>query len=531
MTAEGICSLRILVVEDEALIAEELRERLTRLGATVVGAVDTADAAVEVALRTRPDIVLMDIRLRGKRDGISAAKDIRDAIGTPVVFLTSHSDRATLEHAKRSEPFGYVLKPFDERELIVTLEMASHRHGLERALRDSERRYAQTLSSIGDAVLATDVYGRITYMNPIAEALTGWTLADAKGSPIGAVLSFTRGAGSQAVSPSVEVLQAGHALRFDADDLFLTSRNAAVIPIDSSAAPITDANGCITGVVMAIRDIRGRRLAENALEDAQEELFQAQKMESLGRLASGVAHDFNNLLAVINGCAEMALEDPSLSGETRVLLTDIVQAGLRGASVTRQFTAFGRRESLRPQSLDLNELVTNLVARLHRLIREDIELSLELASVPVVAFADPIQVEQIVTNLVVNARDAMPSGGRLTVGIRSVQVSEADARETGAEPGHYAVLTVSDTGNGIDEAIRGHIFEPYFTTKGVGGGSGLGLATVYGIAKQSGGSVAVRSALGQGSSFAVYLPAMPTAVGRAPGVGPSVPARRLHPPS
>jgi two-component system cell cycle sensor histidine kinase/response regulator CckA len=523
MTAEGICSLRILVVEDEVLIAEELRERLTRLGATIVGAVDTADAAVEAALHTWPDIVLMDIRLRGKRDGIAAAKDIRDATGTPVVFLTSHSDRATLEHAKRSEPFGYVLKPFDERELIVTLEMASHRHGLERALRESERRYAQTLSSIGDAVLATDVHGRITYMNPIAEALTGWTLADAKGSPIGGVLSITRDEGSQVVSPSMEVLEAGHALRFDGDDLFLTSRSAAVIPIDSSAAPIKDAHGCITGVVMAFRDIRGRRLAENALNRAQEELFQAQKMESLGRLASGVAHDFNNLLAVINGCAEMALEDPSLSSETRTLLTDIVQAGLRGATVTRQFTAFGRRESLRPQSLDLNELVTKFVAMLHRLIHEDIELSLELASVPVVAFADPIQVEQIVTNLVVNARDAMPNGGRLTMGTRSVQVSEADAREAGAEPGHYAVLTVSDTGNGIDEAIRGHIFEPYFTTKGVGGGSGLGLATVYGIAKQSGGSVAVRSALGQGSSFAVYLPAMPTLFGEHRVSAPAFP--------
>jgi two-component system cell cycle sensor histidine kinase/response regulator CckA len=512
MVAEGIRGLRVLVVEDEALIAEELRERLTRLGATVVGAVDTAEAAVETAIRTQPDLVLMDIRLRGKRDGIAAAADIRDATEAPVVFLTSHSDRATLERAKASGPFGYVLKPFDEHELLITLEMASHRHALEQQLRESERRYTQTLRSIGDGVIAVDVDGRITFMNPMAEALTGWTLADAKGSPIDSVVCITRDGspgddcGSQVVSPCMDVLRAGHALRYDTDDLFLTSRSAAVIPIDDCAAPITDAHGRMTGVVLAFRDIRDRRLAEDALKRAQEELFQAQKLESVGRLASGIAHDFNNLLTVINGCAEMALEDQSLSDTTRTLLTDIVDAGLRAASVTRQFVAFGRKESLRPQSLDLNTLVTDLVATFRRMIREDIELSLELAPVPVVAFADRAQVEQIILNLVVNARDAIPHAGCITTGTRIVRVSEADADEVGVEPGRYAVVTVSDTGTGIDEEIREHLFEPYFSTKGVGRGSGLGLATVYGIAKQSGGSVTVRSALEQGASFSVYLP-------------------------
>jgi two-component system cell cycle sensor histidine kinase/response regulator CckA len=506
MVADGICGLRVLVVEDEALIAEELRERLTRLGATVVGAVDNAEAAVETAIRTRPDIVLMDIRLRGQRDGIAAANDIRDATETPVVFLTSHSDRATLERAKQSAPFGYVLKPFDERELLIALEMASHHHALEHQLRASERQYTQTLRSIGDGVIAADVNGRVTFMNPMAEALTGWTLADANGSPIDRVLCLTRDQnGAQSVSPGMEAIQAGHTLRFETRDLFLTSRSAVVIPIDDSAAPIMDADGHVTGVVVAFRDIRDRRLAEDALKRAQEELFQAQKLESIGRLASGIAHDFNNLLTVINGCAEMALEDQSLSDTTRMLMNDIIEAGLRAASVTRQFLAFGRMESLRPQSLDLNTLVTDLVAMLRRLIREDIELALELAPVPVVALADRTQVEQIIIKLVVNARDAIPKSGRITTGTRIVQVSEADAVEVGAEPGRYAVLTVSDTGIGIDEVIREHLFEPYFTTKGVGRGSGLGLATVYGIAKQSGGSVTVRT-LEQGATFAVYLP-------------------------
>jgi two-component system cell cycle sensor histidine kinase/response regulator CckA len=234
-------------------------------------------------------------------------------------------------------------------------------------------------------------------------------------------------------------------------------------------------------------------------------------MESIGRLASGIAHDFNNLLTVINGCADMALEDPTVSDTSRTLLTDIVQAGVRAASLTRQFLAFGRKESLKPQSLDLNTLITNLTTMLRRLLREDIELPVDLSPTPVLAFADPTHVEQVILNLVVNARDAMPNGGRIRIGTRLVQIGEADGHDVGAEPGRYAVVTVSDTGTGIDEAIRGQIFEPYVTTKGVNRGTGLGLATVYGIAKQSGGSVTVDSVPGQGATFSVYLPAMVTA--------------------
>ncbi len=508
---EGVRGTRVLVVEDEALIAEELRERLTRLGAFIVGVVDTAEAAVETAIRTRPDIVLMDIRLRGERDGIAAAKDIRDDLEAPVIFLTSHSDRATLERAKATGPFGYVLKPFEERELLVAMEMASHRHTLEHQLRQSERRYAQTLHSIADGVVAIDVHGRITFMNPTAEALTGWTLADAKGRSVDDILWLTADAdGSRVVSPAMDALRGGQVVRW-VSDLFLISRSGTVIPIDDCGAPITDAEGRITGAVIAFRDIRDRRLAEDALKRAQEELFQAQKMESIGRLASGIAHDFNNLLTVINGCADLALEDRSISDTTRTLLIEIVQAGNRAASLTRQFLAFGRKESLKPQPVDLNRIILDLGAMLRRLIREDIELPMELAPTPVVAFADPTHVEQCIVNLVVNARDAMPEGGSIRIGTRIVRVGEVDAREVGAEPGVYAVVIVSDTGTRIDEAIREQIFEPYFTTEGIGKSTGLGLATVYGIAKQSGGSVTVRSEPGQGARCCVYLPAMTTA--------------------
>jgi two-component system, cell cycle sensor histidine kinase and response regulator CckA len=504
----GTVGLRVLVVEDEALIAEELQERLTRLGMIVVAAVDSADLAIESAISKQPDLILMDVRLKGKGDGISAADAIRQRQDIPVVFLTAHSDRATIERAKRGAPFGYVLKPFHERELLVAIEMAVHRHALESQLKESERKYAATLASIGDAVIATDLADHITFMNPVAEALTGWTFAEAQLLPLDAVLHLSSDArGERAVYPMRETIRERRTVRFGGSDLFLITRHNEVIPLDDCATPIADAHGEVTGAVMAFRDIRDRLLTEDALKRAQDELFQAQKMESVGRLAAGIAHDFNNLLTVINGCAELALTDENLSETTRTLLKDIVKAGARAASLTGQFLAFGRRQLQRPDVLDLNQLVTDLDAILRRLIRADIHLAHALAIQPVLAYADPTQIEQMLVNLVINARDAMTEAGTVTITTAPANLEDGDVRQVDGEPGPYVLLAVSDTGPGIDEAIQRKIFEPYFTTKQVDKGSGLGLATVYGIAKQAGGFVQVDSTPGLGATFNVYLPA------------------------
>lgn len=501
---ESLLGLRVLVVEDEALIAEELHLRLSRLGMTVVASVDSADGAVARAADTQPDIVLMDIRLRGARDGIEAALEIRRSFDVPVVFLTAHSDIGTLHRAKQAAPFGYVLKPFEEQELIIAIELAVHRHALERQLRESERRYVATLASIGDAVIATDPAGRIAYMNPVAEALTGWVFADARGLPAADVFRVvTEASGGSSIQPLDQASAEQRTITFETAGLFLVSRGSEAIPVDANAAPIRDDQGRITGAVVAFRDIRDRRLAEDALRRAEEELAQSARMESLGRLAGGVAHDFNNLLTVINGCSDLALVNTGLDPTTRDLLQEIKKAGGRAAEVTRQFVSFARQQPLHPRVVDLNVLIGDAEPIVARLMTEHVALATNLSSRALHILVDPAQVERVVVNLAVNARDAMPTEGTLTI---ETSLALVDGGTSEAIPGAYALLTVRDTGAGMDDAVIRQAFEPYFTTKAVGKGSGLGLATVYGIVKQSGGFVTVDSAPSHGTTFSVYWP-------------------------
>jgi PAS domain S-box-containing protein len=233
---------------------------------------------------------------------------------------------------------------------------------------------------------------------------------------------------------------------------------------------------------------------------------QAQKMEAVGQLAGGVAHDFNNLLTSILGYSGFVIDSFSPQDERRADMDEVIKAGERAAGLTRQLLAFSRKQVLQPTRLDLNALVTGMYPMLSRLIGEQVELVPSLAPELSTVRADPGQLEQVLMNLVVNARDAMPSGGRLMIQTANVELDGSFMQDVKIHPGPYVMLAVSDTGDGMTEATKSRLFEPFFTTKGPGKGTGLGLATVYGIVKQSGGYVWVFSDLGKGTSFKVYLP-------------------------
>jgi len=250
-----------------------------------------------------------------------------------------------------------------------------------------------------------------------------------------------------------------------------------------------------------------RRRTEQALLKSEEQLRQSQKLEAIGRLAGGIAHDFNNLLSVILSYAEMLIADHAFSARGRAELEEIKRAGERAADLTRQMLAFSRQQVLEPKVIDLNEVMANLHKMLGRVLGEDIELKLLPARQLGLVLADPGQLEQVIMNLVVNARDAMPRGGKLTIATSNVELDQAYARDhLGVTPGPYVLLSVSDTGVGMDKATQAQIFEPFFTTKEMGKGTGLGLSTVFGIVKQSGGNLLVYSEPGFGATFKIYLP-------------------------
>ncbi len=286
------------------------------------------------------------------------------------------------------------------------------------------------------------------------------------------------------------------------------TKDKRLLQVSISVSPIHDAEGRVVGATTIARNIT----AQKKIED---QLRQSQKMEAVGRLAGGVAHDFNNLLGIVTACSELLrnrVEDDSLE-----YLDNIREAAKRGASLTRQLLAFSRRQPLQTQLLDLNERLKEVSKLLHPLMGDDVEIVLLPRSSTAVIEADPGQLDQIVINLAANARDAMPRGGKLIIETAVFDFDESFAREHPAiVVGRYVMLAVSDNGTGMDEATRSRIFEPFFTTKETSKGSGLGLATVYGIVKQSGGHVWVYSEPERGTTFKIYLPSAEHKVGTAP---------------
>jgi PAS domain S-box-containing protein len=500
--------VRVLLVEDESIVAEDIQERLTHMGSEVVGIASSGEQAAEYADKLRPDLVLMDIRLQGRVDGIEAAAMIRRKLSIPVIFLTAHSDDVTLERAKRTEPNGFLLKPFEERDLRVNIEMALYKHEMERRLRDSEQRYATTLSSIGDGVIATDEKGHVTFMNAVAEELTGWSARDALGVHLSEVFSIVNEDTRAAVeNPVARALREKTTVDL-ANHTVLLGRHGKEVPIEDCASPIRDDHREIRGGVLVFRDVSQKRHTAEMQRKSEEQLQWLQRLNAIGRCAGGVAHEINNMLTVVLGCGEFLLSQLNADHPLRPTLDAMLTAGDRTAAMTRQLLAFSRKQVLTPVRLNLNSIIEKMQPLLTRLMGTEIDVVLWLDPTLDTVTVDRLQWEQVVINLALNARDAMPDGGALVFESHNVRLGEDFVRShPEVEPGRYVHLSVRDTGIGMDAETLKQIFEPFFTTKEFGKGAGLGLATVYGVVKQSGGHVFVDSTPGQGSTFNFYLPA------------------------
>jgi two-component system, cell cycle sensor histidine kinase and response regulator CckA len=485
--------LRVLVVDDDAQMLRTITDILRMNGYTTSSAA-TGQVALDMASSSDspPAVALIDLSLPDI-DGIELVARLRQISDlTEVVILTGNASVDSAVRAMREKSYDYLIKPVEPDHLLATLGRAgerSERRRAEAGRHESEERLRRIFEYVSDALFIADDLGQIHDANPAACALTGKSLDELRDMSLKSVL------------PELEQLEENGLKR---------GRTRGQVPADGSPRPLgieparvldIDAAAFAPGVlVYTVRDLTNQTRLE-------EQLAQSQKMDAVGQLAGGVAHDFNNLLTVIMSYGSLLLADFDEGDPRRGDVQEIVDASSRASGLTRQLLAFSRKQILEPRLINVNSVVNGVEKLLRRLIGEDIELATTLEAELNSINADPGQLEQVLINLAVNSRDAMPDGGRLHITTANTVLSaEHHGRYLAASAGEYVMLAVSDTGMGMSRDVQQRVFEPFFTTKDQGKGTGLGLSTVYGIVKQSGGDVWIYSEPGKGTTFKVYFP-------------------------
>jgi two-component system cell cycle sensor histidine kinase/response regulator CckA len=502
-----VSNAQILVVEDEPIVAKNIQRELSSMGYTVPAIAASGEEALEKAGQTHPDLVLMDISLKGPLDGVETSKRMQERFDIPIVYLTAYADDRTLQRAKRTGPFGYLLKPYEEKELQTTIEIALHKHKQEVARREMEQWLAATLRFIGDGVIVTDARGCVNILNLAAEKLTGWSQEESIGKELADVFPLVEArTRSPRAIPATRALREGGACNLEEDSL-LVGKNGHETPVEGSIGPVYDGHGSFAGFAVVFRDITAPKPAKAALDQSAEQVRHIQEMEMMGRLAGGMTHDFNQLLTVILGNLSLVLNRLPQSDPNRDLLANAEKAALQAAEVLKQLLGFARQARVPLQSLNLNPLIQEMMDTLCCLV--DPRIAIEFTPAPDLwtIRANPAQLKEVLLNLCLNARDAMPNGGQLLVRTDNVVVEEPTAGAQGqVRPGEFVCLRVADTGRGIPPEILSRIFGPFFTTKGPGKGTGLGLALVLAVVEQHEGWIACHSEVGQGTRFDIYLP-------------------------
>ncbi|MFA6562846.1 MAG: response regulator [Verrucomicrobiia bacterium] len=498
-------TIRILLVDDEEDFYILTRELLAGIPGNRY-AVDWAgsyDAALGVLEVEQHAIWLVDYRL-GAHDGLELMREaLNRGNKAPMILMTGQGDHEVDMAAMKIGASDYLPKDhMDARTLERCIRYALERARTLESLQVSEVRFRSAFYGAVPGMALTSVDGRFMRVNRSLCDMLGYSVAELLEKSFHTIVHPDDAQASERLLETL--MSSGRPTQLE--KRFLHKCGGTVWTY-WSVSLLRDQHGKPLYFLSQIHDLTERKRTEEALRQSEELLHKAQKMEAVGRLAGGVAHDFNNILTVISGYATMLskkLEDnPTLKREA-----DEIQASAeRAATLTRQLLALSRKQLLNPKVLDLNTVVGGIEKMLRRLIGEDVELRIQLDEAIGRVKVDPGQIEQVIMNLVINARDAMPSGGKLTIQTASVvQDKPGTLSESGIPSGHYTAIIVTDTGTGMTEDVKSHLFEPFFTTKGRDKGTGLGLATCHGIIKQSGGYIHVYTERGHGTAFKIYLP-------------------------
>jgi len=495
--------LRVLHIEDSIRDAQLLSRHLLRAGYELTSErVETADAMRAALKASEWDVILCDYSMP-QLNALAALSVMKETgLDIPFIIISGTVGEDVAVEAMRCGAHDYLMKgnlvrlvPTIEREVQEARNRRAQRE-TEKALRDSHQGLRALFAAIPDLIFVFDVDGRFleiaqndpSYYRP-TDSLIGKSLTDV----------YPKTESDFFLENIRAALNEGQLCRVE----YSVELDGKEVWFDGSISPLSK-----DSVIWIARDITERKLLE-------EQFRQSQKMEAIGRLAGGIAHDFNNLLTAIIGYSQVVLSRLQEDDAIRWQIKEIEKAGRFAASLTNQLLAFSRKQLLQPRVLDLNSVILGIEKMLHRLIGEDVEMIVKLNPQLGNVKADPGQIEQVIMNLAVNARDAMLTGGKLTIETDNVVLDETYASQhANVSPGPYALLAISDSGTGMDKETQARIFEPFFTTKELGKGTGLGLSTVFGIVKQSGGHIWLYSELGSGTTFKVYLPLVDQ-IGRA----------------
>jgi two-component system, cell cycle sensor histidine kinase and response regulator CckA len=500
---------RILIVEDEEAHAQAIGRAFGNAGANVsIRVASTLTEYRHMLASDSPDIVLMDLNLPdgSALDILGSPEEFRPF---PILIMTSHGNEQTAVDALKSGALDYVVKSKEaftamphivvralrewdllreQRRMVESLRVSEEKH------RKLSQEFTALLDNLPDGISQISPELRVIWSNRSIKGVVKSDEAQLEGTYCYQV--FCNGSKPCESCPVARSLQSGELVEVN-----MASRDGRFLEL--RAVPIIDESGMVESVIEIIRDITQHKLLE-------EQLRQAQKMESVGTLAGGIAHDFNNILTAIIGFGYIALMNMGQDDPQRKNVEHMLAGADRATQLTKDLLIFSRKQLGEKRPVELNEIVRKVEKFLARVIGEDINFTISLQNAPIVVQADTRQLEQVLMNLATNARDAMPGGGRLTISLEPIEIEKDFITIHGyGKPGSYALVTISDTGEGMDEETREKIFEPFFTTKVAGKGTGLGLAVVYGIIKQHDGYINVYSEPGSGTTFRIYLPLIP----------------------
>jgi len=505
--------LKVLFVDDSEDDVHLVKSQLESCGWDVDGErVDTREAMAAALDRSSYDLIVSDYHMPRFRAPEAVAVWKERGLDTPIVVVTGTIGEEQAVEVLRAGAHDFFLKDRLSRLCSAVereLREAEKRRTLERTEREreealqrlarSERLFHDLFESAPDATVIVDGQGVIRAASRQAERLFGYEPQELNGRPVEALIPSAARSGYRELREQFGEAPTPRFTGAGPQNLFAARKDGTTFPVEISLSPLTTEADTI---VAAVRDITARR-------ELEEQFRQVQKMEAVGRLAGGVAHDFNNILGVILGHSQILLGGMGADDPRRARVEQILSASERAAGLTRQLLAFSRRQVFETRVLDLNDTVAAVIKMIGRLIGEDVGLTFRPGESLGRVRADPTQIEQVLMNLAVNARDAMPDGGRLAIETANAVIDDDYVRvHAGSAAGRYVCIAVTDTGQGMTREVQTHIFEPFFTTKEPGKGTGLGLSTVYGIVKQSDGFIYVYSEPGHGTTFKIYLPAV-----------------------